>query len=335
MTVKQIVARLLESGNMRWKKLVTDQDFSDESQFMLFLLSPHELKWFTQTHAHQKNPRAMYSLRDSEDVPYVTALFDPVKKELQSVVGPENAGYSEEAVPYIEQLAKELGATTIDFSKRGRPVAKRKYSSVLHKISGSFDDETVGTSTHEYAARPNFASKDQVQKEIDRLLDVYSKASDQEKPAIERQIKELSAKTESKARQVVNALLHEQDNVDDPQSFVNSFRSPPGSGLPPLQQHIFALDVALTGKTLKEVVSQYHHYPATVEEWILQPGGNPMWQLSDMGYSAIVWNYEDHVLFLTSNSRQQVKDRWEAAMPQRQALLNYLVSEWNRIGQGL
>lgn len=86
------------------------------------------------------------------------------------------------------------------------------------------------------------------------------------------------------------------------------------------------LDIALTGHQPPEgLVRQIHHYPASFTAWLESTsGGNPIWYLSDSGYSRVVWSLEDEHLFLTSNSRQQVKNRWEDALPQRQAVEEFL-----------
>jgi 8-oxo-dGTP pyrophosphatase MutT (NUDIX family) len=85
----------------------------------------------------------------------------------------------------------------------------------------------------------------------------------------------------------------------------------------PFKRAMFDLDVALTDRAF-QAASQYHHYPDSVEKWYEQPGGNPIWYLSDSGYSRVVYSEETGKLFLTSNSRDQVKARWEAALPERE-----------------
>jgi len=109
------------------------------------------------------------------------------------------------------------------------------------------------------------------------------------------------------------------------------------ASLPPLQQHMLALDTVLTEHPPEEVVRQYHHYPATVEKWITstEGGNNPIWYLSDSGYSRVVWNPYDEHLFLTYNSTSRVKARWELALSQREALLGYLTHEYNQLRQQL
>ena len=104
------------------------------------------------------------------------------------------------------------------------------------------------------------------------------------------------------------------------------------AGLPPLQKAMIELDVALTGHDPTEVVRQYHHYPVSLEQWIKRDGFQLIWYLSDSGYSRVVWNEENGSLFLTDNSRQQVKDNWEAAAPQRQAAAAELMAQWKAMG---
>lgn len=104
------------------------------------------------------------------------------------------------------------------------------------------------------------------------------------------------------------------------------------AGLPPLQKVMIELDVALTGHAPTEVVRQYHHYPVSLEHWIRRDGFQLIWYLSDSGYSRVVWNEEDGKLFLTDNSRAQVKANWDAALPQRQAVENELKAQWAALG---
>jgi len=103
------------------------------------------------------------------------------------------------------------------------------------------------------------------------------------------------------------------------------------AGLAPLQKLMLDLDTVLTGNAPTEVVRQYHHYPDTLEKWLQEPGGNPVWYLSDSGYSRVVWSVEDGNVFLTYNSTSRVKDRWESAQPQRKALEDYLKAEYQRL----
>ena len=103
------------------------------------------------------------------------------------------------------------------------------------------------------------------------------------------------------------------------------------NSLPPMQKLILALDSALTGIPPERCVGQYHHQPATVEEWIQQPGGNPLWYLSDSGYSRIVWSTDKGDVFLTYNSTSKVKANWDKAAPERKALEDYLNAEYKRL----
>lgn len=76
------------------------------------------------------------------------------------------------------------------------------------------------------------------------------------------------------------------------------------------------LDMALTGKDREASTAQFHHMPQTPEDWFAK--GDLTWYLSDAGYSRVAFGSERGRLFLTSNSTQRVKARWEAAAPQRQ-----------------
>jgi len=46
-----------------------------------------------------------------------------------------------------------------------------------------------------------------------------------------------------------------------------------------------------------------------------EPGGHPIWYLSDSGYSRVVWNDDRGDVFLTSNSTSKVKANWDKAGP--------------------
>jgi hypothetical protein len=101
------------------------------------------------------------------------------------------------------------------------------------------------------------------------------------------------------------------------------------------QQAMGNLDAALTEKDFNEATRQFHHMPKTVEEWIERPGGNPLWYLSDCGYSRVVFSMERGYLFLTDNSSSQVKARWEACKPQRDAVENVMKAELKNIYPGI
>jgi len=103
------------------------------------------------------------------------------------------------------------------------------------------------------------------------------------------------------------------------------------AGLSPLQKLMLDLDVAVTGVPPERAVSQYHHMPDNLEEWLEQPGGNPIWYLADSGYSRVVWSTDTGKLFLTYNSTSKAKANWENALPQREAVTNYLKAEYERL----
>jgi len=88
--------------------------------------------------------------------------------------------------------------------------------------------------------------------------------------------------------------------------------------LNPWQRAWFELDKALTQNSPGKVVSQFHHLPKSFAEWMQSYGSNPVWYLSDGGYSRVAYSWEDGTLFPTSNSTAKVKANWDAALPQRQ-----------------
>lgn len=103
------------------------------------------------------------------------------------------------------------------------------------------------------------------------------------------------------------------------------------AGLNEFQRLMLDLDVAVTGVPPERAVSQYHHMPENLEEWIQQPGGNPLWYLADSGYSRVVWSTDTGRLFLTDNSTSKAKANWDKALPQREALTRYLKAEYERL----
>jgi hypothetical protein len=103
------------------------------------------------------------------------------------------------------------------------------------------------------------------------------------------------------------------------------------AGLGPLQKLMLDLEVAVLQKPPERIVSQYHHMPDTLEKWLEQPGGNPIWYMGDGGYSRVVWSTETGNLFLTYNSTSTAKANWDKAKPQREAVENYLKAEYERL----
>ena len=98
------------------------------------------------------------------------------------------------------------------------------------------------------------------------------------------------------------------------------------------QRAFLDLDCALTGHSPTDVVKQMHHYPVSLEHWIKQaPSSNLDWYLSDGGYSRLAWSWDDKDLFLTSNSRSEVKANWDAALPQRQRVEAVILKEWKAL----
>lgn len=103
------------------------------------------------------------------------------------------------------------------------------------------------------------------------------------------------------------------------------------AGLSPFQKLMLDLDVAVTGVPPERAVSQYHHQPQTLEKWLEEPGGNPVFYFADSGYSRVVWSVDTGDLFLTYNSTSKAKANWDAAKPQREALARYLKAEYERL----
>jgi len=67
------------------------------------------------------------------------------------------------------------------------------------------------------------------------------------------------------------------------------------------------LDQALTGKDERWIKGQLHHcFGLDAERLIL----GDMYYLSDGGYSRVAWNQDSERLFLASESRVEVKKRW-------------------------
>lgn len=103
------------------------------------------------------------------------------------------------------------------------------------------------------------------------------------------------------------------------------------NALNPFQRVMLELDVALTGNSPAKVASQIHHYPESVEAWIREPGGNPLWYLSDGGYSRVVWITRTGKMNLTYNSTPPVVARWEQAAPQVKAAEDFCNAEYKRL----
>jgi hypothetical protein len=85
-----------------------------------------------------------------------------------------------------------------------------------------------------------------------------------------------------------------------------------------LQFLLAKLDHALTGKRWKDCFHTARNQHVDFDS--LTSGGDCAYYLSDGGYSRLVVSSQDYRLFLTSNSRKQVKDRWDKCAAERKAV---------------
>lgn len=184
---------------MKWVRLTTDEQVSEELQYMGFLLTVEQIKDYCAR-------RIMYSLRDDENVPHVTVLANPKEKRFVTVAGPENGGYDDSVVVYIKQLAHDLGGYSVDWSAKKRPTEKRKHFPGFNSISAELTDKgsSVQSTWHEHPYQQKIKFSD-LKDETDSLLDAYNKASsDRERDSIKNKLKQLRAQVES----IVDALLY-------------------------------------------------------------------------------------------------------------------------------
>ncbi len=92
--------------------------------------------------------------------------------------------------------------------------------------------------------------------------------------------------------------------------------------LTPLQEKLAALDLALTGCPWKDVLHTAWNADATWESVV-----KDQYYLSDAGYSRIACNDETGKIWLTSNSRAEVKVMWESCPDQIAAVQGALLYE--------
>lgn len=82
-----------------------------------------------------------------------------------------------------------------------------------------------------------------------------------------------------------------------------------------LQELLVKLDMALTGKTLKQAQHTSRNSAIKdVDGWLFGSGHDRCYYLSDGGYSRVTCEAiidDPPRIYLTSNSLQRVKDRWE------------------------
>lgn len=87
----------------------------------------------------------------------------------------------------------------------------------------------------------------------------------------------------------------------------------PTDGLTRLQYLLATLDAALTGRPWKDVLHTARYRQATLDNLVFA-GGDRAYYLSDGGYSRVYVDDRDepvYRLFLTSNSRDEVKRQWD------------------------
>lgn len=93
-----------------------------------------------------------------------------------------------------------------------------------------------------------------------------------------------------------------------------------------LQEQLAYLDAALTRKDWHTVSNPNHIALGTPEVLF-----HDCYYLSDGGYSRIAYNRYTGRIFLTSNSRDEVKDGWKFCKELIEDVENTLAEEWSRI----
>ena len=97
-----------------------------------------------------------------------------------------------------------------------------------------------------------------------------------------------------------------------------------------LQLAMAKLDAALTGKSIEEVHQQLHHKVRSLREWYMEC----LWYLSDGGYSRVVLSVESLedskkvCIFLASESRDEVKARWDLCKPERAVVTAIVIRDY-------
>ena len=79
---------------------------------------------------------------------------------------------------------------------------------------------------------------------------------------------------------------------------------------------------------MEDILQQIHHMPKNIVELINQPGGNPLYYLSDGGYSRVVWSTDTGNLWLTDNSSSRAKAAWPDAQHERRYLQQLLQRDY-------
>lgn len=93
---------------------------------------------------------------------------------------------------------------------------------------------------------------------------------------------------------------------------------------------ITTLDCALTGKPFRDCLHTFRNSGADSPEKLLT---RDVYYLSDGGYSRIAWGDERQGVFLTSNSREEVKQAWDRCR-ELVADLDRLLNEYYQLRTG-
>jgi hypothetical protein len=146
--------------------------------------------------------------------------------------------------------------------------------------------------------------------------------------ALNRRLLELrSSSIRDEMRSVEDALQRLEREQAEAATEAKSATTKSGSTLTELQTYMAALDCALTGKA-----ELARHGFGTVEQWFGDSEG--CWYLSDGGYSRVVCAFQnDCQLGLASVSRQEVRDRWDGAVKEREAAEEVIRKQWRLIRQ--
>lgn len=92
--------------------------------------------------------------------------------------------------------------------------------------------------------------------------------------------------------------------------------------IPELNEALVQLDLALTGKCPHNAMAR----TVTLEQALFE-----VIYMNDGGYSRIAFNDQTMKLFLTSNSRTEVKEKWGQVESERQKVESLLQGYWKEL----